>query len=200
VGNEAQDVITALLHRYRSGDREAYDELVSLVYERLRRIARGQLAHGWASDTLTPTALVHEAYVQLVNETGVEWQNRSHFYAICARTMRRTLVDSARRHGAQKRAGGARPLSLEGVDSGADPQLDLILAVDEALTALERFNERLARIVECRCLAGLTEQETASALGTSLRTVQRDWVRARAWLLKELGVPSGRGEPHERHR
>jgi RNA polymerase sigma factor (TIGR02999 family) len=194
VGDESHGVITALLHRHRAGDRAAYDELVSLVYERLRRIAHAQLARGWPSNTLTPTALVHEAYVQLLNETGVEWQDRSHFYAICARTMRRTLVDYARRRGALKRAGGARPLSLENVDPAVDPQLEVVLAIDEALTSLERFNVRLARIVECRCLAGLTEQETAGALGTSLRTVQREWVRARAWLLKELGAAAGRGE------
>jgi RNA polymerase sigma factor (TIGR02999 family) len=194
--DEAHGIITALLHRHRSGDREAYDELVSLLYDQLRRIARGQLARGWPSDTLTPTALVHEAYVQLATETGVEWQDRSHFYAICARAMRRTLVDYARHRGAQKRSGGVRPLPLDDVDPGVDPQPDLVIAIDEALTSLERFNERLARVVECRCFAGLTEEETAGALGTSLRTVQRDWVRARAWLLKELGESSPRGERH----
>jgi RNA polymerase sigma factor (TIGR02999 family) len=188
--------ITALLVRYQAGDREAYDDLVSLVYDQLRRLARGQLARGWPSDTLTTTALVHEAYVQLVDETGVEWQDRSHFFAICARAMRRTLVDHARRHSAQKRGGGVRPLSLDAIDVGVDPQTDLVLAVDQVLTSLEQFNDRLARIVECRYFAGLTEDETAAALATSVRTVQRDWMRARAWLLKELGgLPAYSGQP-----
>ncbi|HJR58900.1 MAG TPA: ECF-type sigma factor [Vicinamibacterales bacterium] len=179
-----------MLHRYQSGDREAYDDLVSLVYDHLRRIAKGQVARGWPSDTLTPTALVHEVYVQLANETGVAWQDRSHFFAICARAMRRILVDYARYHSAQKRSGGMAPVPLDGVDPGAAPQPELIIAIDEALASLERFNERLARVVECRYFAGLTEEETGRALGTSLRTVQRDWMRARAWLLKELGAPS----------
>lgn len=182
--------ITALLRRHHSGDRGAYDELLSLVYEHLRQIARIQLARGWRSNTLTPTALVHEVYLQLANETGVEWQQRSHFYAVCARAMRRVLVDHARHHGAQKRAGGQRPVPLDDVEVGVDAQAELIIAVDEALTSLERFNERYARVVECRYFAGLTEEETAAALDTSLRTVQRDWMRARAWLLKALGARS----------
>jgi RNA polymerase sigma factor (TIGR02999 family) len=180
--------ITALLARHQAGDRGAYDELVSLVYDELRRIARGQLARGWPSDTVTPTALVHEAYVQLIDETGVDWQGRSHFFAICARAMRRTLVDRARHHGARKRSGALHPLSLEDVKVGVEPHAELVIAVDEAMRSLERFNERLARVVECRYFAGLTEEETAQTLGLSVRTVQRDWTRARAWLLKELGA------------
>ena len=192
--NDRAGEITALLWRHHSGDRQAYDELLSLVYEHLRHIARGQLARGWRSTTLTPTALVHEVYLQLASETGVEWQHRSHFFAICARAMRRVLVDHARQRGAQKRTGGMPPLALDDIQIGVDAQAELIVAVDEALTSLERFNERFARVVECRYFAGLTEEETASALDTSLRTVQRDWMRARAWLLKELGArPEGGG-------
>jgi RNA polymerase sigma-70 factor (ECF subfamily) len=194
--NDRVGEITVLLGRHHSGDRQAYDELLSLVYDHLRQIARAQLARGWRSTTLTPTALVHEVYLQLADETGVEWQHRSHFFAICARAMRRVLVDHVRHRGAQKRAGDRRPLSLDDIEVGVDAQADLIIAVDEALTSLERFNERFARVVECRYFAGLTEEETASALDMSLRTVQRDWMRARAWLLKELGTgpPSG-GNP-----
>ena len=188
--NDSVGEITALLRRHHAGDRQAYDELLSLVYDHLRRIARGQLARGWRSTTLTPTALVHEVYVQLANETGVEWQHRSHFFAISARAMRRVLVDHARERNAQKRAGGRPHLALHEIQIGVDTQAELIVAVDEALTSLERFNARLARVVECRYFAGLTEDETASALGTSLRTVQRDWMRARAWLLKALGARS----------
>lgn len=189
-GTDTTGEITALLRRHHSGDRAAYHELLSLVYEHLRHIARTQLARGWRVRTLTPTALVHEVYLHLANETGVDWQDRSHFYAICARAMRRALVDHARHHGALKRAGGERPVALEDVEVGIDAQAELIIAVDEALTSLERFNERFARVVECRYFAGLTEEETAGALDTSLRTVQRDWMRARAWLLKELGAQS----------
>jgi RNA polymerase sigma-70 factor (ECF subfamily) len=192
--NDRAGEITILLQRHHSGDRQAYDELLSLVYDHLRQIARGQLARGWRSTTLTPTALVHEVYLQLANATDVEWQHRGHFFAICARAMRRVLVDYARRHGAQKRAGGVRPLALDDIEVGVDAQAELIIAVDEALTSLERFNERFARVVECRYFAGLTEEETAAALDTSLRTVQRDWMRARAWLLKELGARPSPGD------
>jgi RNA polymerase sigma factor (TIGR02999 family) len=186
--NDRTGEITALLQRHRAGDRQAYDDLLSLVYDHLRHVARGQLARGWPSTTLTPTALVHEIYLQLADETRVAWQDRSHFFAICARAMRRVLVDHARHHGAQKRAGDRRRLLLDDVDLGVDAQAELIVAVDEALTSLERLNPRFSRVVECRYFAGLTEDETAAALDTSVRTVQRDWMRARAWLLKELGA------------
>lgn len=186
-GNNTVGEITALLQRHHAGDRQAYDDLLSLVYDHLRAIARGQLSRGWPSTTLTPTALVHEIYVQLAGETGIDWQHRSHFFAISARAMRRVLVDHARERFAQKRGKGRAHLSLDDIHIGIDTQAELIVAVDEALTSLERFNARLARVVECRYFAGLTEEETASALETSLRTVQRDWMRARAWLLKALG-------------
>lgn len=178
--------ITELLHRHHRGDREAFDQVVSLVYDHLRRIARGQLARGWPSDTLSATALVHEAYVQLAAETGVDWENRGHFFAICARAMRRILVDHARHLGAQKRNPDLPALMSSASDVSVDGQAELIVAVDEALASLEAVDARLVRVVECRYFGGMTEEETAGALGTSLRTVQRDWMRARAWLLKEL--------------
>ena len=184
--DKAQDV-TRLLRAHHDGDREAFDQLVPLVYQRLRRIARGQLARGRRGQTLDTTSLVHEAYFQMVEETGVEWQNRSHFYAICARAMRRILVDFARKRNAQKRGSGKANLTLEPERIAVERQAEQVLAVDLALEGLASFNERLARLVECRYFAGLTEEETAGALGISLRTAQRDWARARAWLLKELG-------------
>jgi RNA polymerase sigma factor (TIGR02999 family) len=179
--------ITALLERHHAGDREAFDRLVALVYDRLRTIARRQLARNRRGLTLDTTSLVHEAYVQLVDETGVAWQNRSHFFAITARAMRRILVDHARRRGAQKRGAGRPPLDLRPDQLAVEDQAELVLAVDRALESLASFNERLARVVECRFFAGMTEQETVEALGVPLRSVQRDWARARAWLLKELG-------------
>ncbi len=183
--HEAEE-ITRLLQAHHQGDREAFDRLMRLVFERMRRIARAQLARGGRGRTLDTTALVHEAYVQLVEETGVEWQDRSHFFAICARAMRRILVDYARQRTARKRGGGIPDLTLEPEVLGAAEQAELVLAVDRAVDRLAEFNERLAQIVECRFFAGMTEEETAQALGASLRTVQREWTRARAWLRKEL--------------
>jgi RNA polymerase sigma factor (TIGR02999 family) len=190
VDPDAPGSITALLQRHHQGDRDAFDRLVSIVYEQLRRVARGQLARGWPGNTVSTTTLVHEAYVQLVTETGVDWQDRHHFFAICARAMRRILVDHARRRGARKRDGGRPPVRLDEVGAGIDTQTELIVAVDQALASLEALDARLARVVECRYFAGMTEDETARALGTSLRTVQRDWLRARGWLLKQLAVAS----------
>lgn len=178
--------ITQLLRRHHAGDRSAFDRLVPLVYSRLQGIARQQLARGWPLETLDATALVHEAYVQLCAETRVDWQSRSHFFAVSARAMRRILVDCARRRRARKRGGGAAPLRLDLVDVSRENRIELVLAVDEALAALEEVAPRLARLVECRFFAGMTEEETAIALQVPLRTVQREWTRARAWLIKEL--------------
>lgn len=183
--------ITRLLQAHHRGEREAFDRLVPLVYDRMRRIARGQLARQGRGHTLSTTALVHEAYVQLVAETGVNWQDRSHFYAICARAMRRILVDYARRRHARKRGGSAAHVALDDEIAGTGHPAEVILAVDSALDRLAAFNPRLAQVVECRTFAGLTEEETAQALNTSLRTVQREWTRARAWLRKELGDRAG---------
>lgn len=179
--------INGLLQRHHQGERAAFDAMVPLVYERLRVIARGQLSRaGRRGRTLDTTALVQEAYLQLAGEHGVDWQDRGHFFAVCARAMRRVLVDYARRRHAIKRGGDAACVTLTPDVVAADAQSEQVLAVDEALHGLAEFNERLARVVECRYFAGLTEEETAQALGTSLRTVQRDWMRARAWLLQAL--------------
>jgi RNA polymerase sigma-70 factor (ECF subfamily) len=185
--------LTHLLQRHRLGDDEAFDELVSIAYDQLRRVARAQLVRRGTPGTLSPTSLVHEAYVQLRDERGVDWQDRGHFFAISARAMRRILVDHARRRGAKKRGDGMPVFVLDEFDLGVDPpanHADRILAIDQAVTALGRVQARLAQLVECRYFAGLTEEETAEALGVSVRTVQRDWIRARAWLLKTLGDSS----------
>lgn len=184
--------ITRLLQAHHRGDREAFDRLVPLVYDRMRRIARGQLARSGRGHTLSTTALVHEAYVQLVAETGVDWQDRAHFYAICARAMRRILVDYARMRLARKRGGAVPHVTLTGdLATATGTSAEMVLAVDRAVERLASFNPRLAQIVECRSFAGMTEEETADALGTSLRTVQREWMRARAWLRKELDEGHG---------
>jgi RNA polymerase sigma factor (TIGR02999 family) len=179
--------ITALLQAHYAGDHDAFNRLVPLVYDRMRQIARGQLARDRRGALLDTTSLVHETYVQLVHETGIAWQDRTHFYAVCARAMRRIVVDYARRRLALKRGGGAPDLALESAQVASRQPLELVLAIDQAVDALATFNERLARVVECRYFAELTEEQTAEALGVSLRTVQRDWMRARAWLSKELG-------------
>lgn len=182
----AGDEITALLNAHREGDEKAFERLIELVYPQLNRVARRQLARQSAEATLDATSLVHEAYLQLVEETGVEWQDRGHFFAIAALTMRRILVDQARRRMAAKRGGGQIVVTLDPHHISIDRQAELILAVDRALDDLEAFNERLARVVECRYFAGLDGPETASALGISTRTVERDWLRARAWLAEKL--------------
>jgi|EndMetStandDraft_3_1072993.scaffolds.fasta_scaffold144574_2 RNA polymerase sigma factor (TIGR02999 family) len=185
--------LTQLLQRHRMGDDEAFDELVSIAYDQLRRVARAQLVRRGTPGTLSPTSLVHEVYVQLKDERGVDWQDRGHFFAISARAMRRILVDHARRRGAKKRGDGVPVFALTDFDPAVEhaaDHSDRILAIDQAVTALGKVQDRLARLVECRYFAGLTEEETAEALGVSVRTVQRDWIRARAWLLKTLGDSS----------
>ena len=178
--------ITNLLQRHRRGDRSAFDAVVPLIYDRLRRIARRQLAGSWSLDTLSPTSVVHEAYVRLSAEKRVDWQSRSHFFCISARVMRQVVVDYARRRSAVKRGGARVKASTSTVDVPVENRLELVFSVDEILEMLEGFNPRLARIVECRFFAGMTESETADALQIPLRTMQREWMRARAWLVKEL--------------
>ena len=185
-GRTAHGDITELLQRHRGGDRSAFDALVPMIYDRLRRIARRQLARAWSLETLTPTSIVHEAYVQLSDEKRVDWQSRSHFFGISARVMRQIVVDYARRRNALKRGAARAKVSVDAVDLPVENRLELVLAVDEVLAMLESFNPRLARVVECRFFAGMTEEETADALQIPLRTVQREWTRARAWLVKEL--------------
>ena len=183
--------MTRLLKAHQAGDRDAFDRLVPIVYDRLRALARRQMARERPGRVLSATGLVHEVYLQLVDETGVAWRDRAHFFAICVRAMRRILVDYARRRTAQKRGGGRPDLALDPERFAVEHQAEEVLAVDQALDRLSAFDERLGRLVECRYFAGMTEQETAETLGVSLRTVERDWPRARAWLQKELGWQGG---------
>jgi len=178
----AGETLTTLLSAHHRGDRQAFNRLAEIVYTDLHRIARAQLRRGDGTPTLSATAIVHEAYVALVDETGIPWQNRGHFFAVAARVMRRLVVDYARARGAQKRGGQARAVPLDDDLVGIAPDFDACLALDEALEAMGQVNERLLRTAECRLFAGLSEAETAEALGVSVRTVQREWPRARAWL------------------
>lgn len=184
--SETRDEITRLLLAHHEGDEEAFHQLTSLVYEDLRRIALRQIARGGAGATLSATVLVHEAYLRLIDETRVEWQDRSHFFAIAARSMRRIIIDHARERGAQKRGGGQAHVELDPERIVVVEQAETLLAIDAALAAMSDIDERLARVAECRLFGGLSEEETARALDVSLRTVQRDWQRARAWLQRDL--------------
>lgn len=159
-----------------------------LVYEELQRIAHHQLAGEDAGHTLSSTALVHEAYLELVKLEKISWQNRAHFFAIAARAMRRILVDYAVRRKTRKRGGGRIPLPLDEAAAVTEEDLDALLALNEALRRLEAREARYGRVVECRFFGGMSVEETAEALGVSPATVKRDWTTARAWLNRELAV------------
>jgi RNA polymerase sigma factor (TIGR02999 family) len=169
-----------------SGDREALDKLIPIVYEELRRQAARYLQRERPGHTLQTTALVHEAYVRLIDQAGVRWQNRAHFFAIAAEMMRRILVDHARKRRAIKRGGDALKLTLnEALNASGERNLDLI-AVDEALTKLAALDHQQARVVELRFFGGLDVEETAEVLSISTRTVKRDWRVAKSWIRREL--------------
>jgi len=178
--------ITELLLEVRSGDSAARDRLYAAVYDELRHIAHRQLQGERPDHTLGTTGLVHESYMKLVDLDRVEWQDRGHFFRAAAGAMRRILVDYARKHRAARRGGGVSPGFLDD-NAPAAERSDMLVALDEALERLARFSERMSRVVECRFFGGLTEDETAEALGVTARTVERDWAKARAWLYLELG-------------
>lgn len=184
--SEERGDITRVLLAHERGEDGAFDELVALVYEDLRRIARGQLRRRHPGQTLDTTGLVHEAYLRLVDQTRASWSHRGHFFAVSARAMRQILIDHARKRLAAKRGGGQHHTSLDEAGAAVDAQADWLLEVNDALERLKAVDERLVRVVECRFFAGLTEEETAEALEIGLRTVQRDWMRARAWLKTEM--------------
>jgi RNA polymerase sigma factor (TIGR02999 family) len=188
-----QHAITEALGELREGVPGALDRLVPLVYADLTRMAHRQLGLEPAGHTLSTTALVHEAYLRLVDQTRAQWADRAQFFAVAAHVMRRVLVDHARRHRAGRRGGEhRRAVSLDVLDSADAGSLatgeraHVLLGVDEALERLAALDPRQARVVECRFFGGLTEPETAEALGVTERTVARDWVKARGWLYQEL--------------
>jgi RNA polymerase sigma factor (TIGR02999 family) len=180
--------VTELLAAHRAGDAQALDQAFSYVYDDLRRAASAQLRRG-ASSTLDTTSLVNEAYLRLVDGARAEPKDRAHFLALAARAMRYIIIDYARRRGAEKRGAGAKHVRLDEAEIAIDDQAQQLIALDEAMGALGRLDERLVRIVECRFFTGLTEEETAAALEVSLSTVQRDWKRAKAWLSEEMRNP-----------
>lgn len=182
--------ISEILHELAQGHRDALDRLLPLVYDELKRIARGHLRDERSGHTLNTTGLVHETYLRLVHINQVEWRDRAHFFAVAARVMRRILIDYARARGRDKRGGGAIHVPLDDALDLPVARADDLLALEEALTRLETLNERQCRVVECRCFAGMSVEETATALGTSPATVKRDWALSRAWLNRELSLRS----------
>ena len=189
--------VTALLTRLRRGDQRAAEQLVPLVMDELRRLARYYLKDERTGHTLQPTALVHEAYLKLAGYQNLNWESRSHFIGVAASLMRQILIDSARRHRAAKRGRNFEQVSLdEHRDFLQVERSEELLALDEALHRLEKMNARQSRIVELRYFGGLSVEETAEALGVSPITVKREWATARAWLRAELEVrkPAGKAE------
>lgn len=188
--------VTQLLREFARGRRAAMDELVPVVYDELRRLAQHQLRTERPDHTLGATALVHEAYIRLVDARSVDWQDRAHFFAMAARQMRRILIDHARSRGRQKRGGNPIKVPLNDALNVAAIESEELIALDDALVRLEAMNERMCRVVECRCFAGLTVEETARALDVSAPTVKRDWAFSRAWLNRILHEDAPEA-PHE---
>ena len=184
--NPSTGHVTNLLVAWRNGDDAALEQLVPLVQAELRRIARRHMAHERGGQTLQPTALVNEAYLRLVDARHVQWQDRAHFFAMSSRLMRRVLVDGARARGYQKRGGGAPNVTLDEGRMGAKERSADVVALDDALTALAAIDQRQSQVVEMRYFGGLSIEETAEALGVSVRTVKRDWTMAKLWLVREL--------------
>ncbi len=178
--------VTELLLEWSKGDRAVQDRLFGVVYTELHRLASGQLFGEPNGRSLQTTDLVHEVYLRLINQNRVDWESRSHFFAIAARLMRRILVDHARARKADKRPNPGLKIALSDLPVGVDARTVEFLVLDEALDRLEALDPRQARIVEMRFIAGLSEEEIAAALGVSVRTVKRDWRVARAWLYGTL--------------
>ena len=184
--NVATPQITELLDQWSHGKREAFEDMLPLIEEELRRMAHRYMSKERPGHTLQTTALVNEAYMRLVNQDKVSWQNRAHFFAITARIMRQILVDYARRKKYAKRGGGAMQLSLTDADAVCVEPAAEVRALDEALRRLEELDPRQARVVELRFFGGLTIKETAEAMGISVDMVKREWATAKAWLYREM--------------
>ncbi len=178
--------VTQLLVEWSNGDQAALDRLMPLVHEELRRLAHQHMRRERPGHTLQTTALLNEAYLRLVGQKSVHWQNRAHFFAIAAQMMRRILVDYARKRGYAKRGGGVRQVSLDEAADLAQDRAAGLLLLDSALTSLGSVDPQQGRIVELRYFGGLTVEETAEALGLSVDKVKREWTTAKAWLYREM--------------
>jgi len=178
--------VTPLLLAWSEGDQEALDKLMPLVYDELRRLANHYLRHERPDHTLQPTALVHEAYLRLVQTNRMTWQNRAHFVGVAAELMRRILVDHARRHGAEMRGGPDHKLPLEAALDVPEPKAVDLIALDDALSSLAAIDPQQSRIVELKFFGGLSIEEIAEVLGISPATVKREWAWAKTWLRREI--------------
>lgn len=194
-----QETVTRLLGELRAGSPDAFDGLLPLVYDELRALARRQRRRWHGDETLDSTALVHEAYFRLIDQSAPEWESRAHFLAVASRAMRQILLDYAKRKHAAKRDGGRDHIPLQEVQAAllahstvTDEQSDLLISLEESLRRLEQHEPRQSRIVECRFFGGMTIDETAEALAISPASVKRGWAMAQAWLYRDLaGVAAG---------
>lgn len=186
----APSEVSQLLRAWSEGDRTVLDELMSLVYDELRRMAKRYMDRQQAGHTLQTTALIHEAYLRLVDQSEAQWQNRAHFFAVAATAMRHILVDHARTRQAAKRGGAAQQVSLDEAAAVSVERAEELVALDDALQSLAAFDRRKSQVVEMRYFGGLTVEETAEALQVSPETVARDWRLARTWLLRQLSNPA----------
>ncbi len=180
--------ITRILQDWNDGNEGAKEELLPFVYEELKRQARIMMSSERSNHTLQPTALVHEAFLRLDHQAGIDWKNRSHFYGIASRLMRQILIDHARLHGTAKRGSHTIHFSLDDVQIPIEDRADSLLVLDEVLGRLEEFDEQQARIVEMRFFGGMSQAEIAESLDISERTVGREWQAARLWLYRELNA------------
>ena len=186
MADDDKSEITLLLQAWGGGDEQALDKLTPIVYGELRHMARNYMRRERADNSFQATALVHEAYLKLVDARIAQWQDRAHFFAVSARLMRRILVDAARAKGAEKRAGGAVRVELNESIDAAPVKDEQMLLLDDALEALEKLDARKAKVVELRFFGGLSVEETAEVLKVSVQTVMRDWKMARSWLAREM--------------
>ncbi len=184
--SSSESEITRLLQEWSGGDETAFDCLIPLVYDDLSRIAHNQLHGERVGHTLCTQALVHESYLNLAGKPASAWRNRAQFFAVASRAMRRILIDHARRRQAARRGGDAESVTWTDRVGSVERDFDELLAIDEALTSLARQHPRMARVVECRIFGGMNPDETAEALGTSRRTIEREWTRAKTYLFRAL--------------
>jgi RNA polymerase sigma-70 factor, ECF subfamily len=187
---QASQDVTQLLAAWRDGDQQALDRLMPLVYNELRRLAHRYMKRQKDGQTLQTTAVVHEAYLRLAGRDEVNWQNRAHFFAVCAQVMRNLLVDRARARSAEKRGGGTNQVALDESDLMAPGQLDEVLELNEALDKLSQIDPRKSKIIEMRYFGGMSVEETAAVLELSPITIKREWLKARAWLYLEMNKVS----------
>ncbi|UCC49064.1 MAG: sigma-70 family RNA polymerase sigma factor, partial [Gemmatimonadota bacterium] len=186
MASEPVEQVTQILAAVQDGDARATERLLPLLYDELRALARRKMANEPSDHTLQATALVHEAYLRLVQDKDARWESRGHFFAAAAEAMRRILVERARRYAAAKRGGGGKRVQLDELQLTFDMPSTTVLALDEVLTELERIDPQMGKVVKLRFFSGLTVEETAAACGLSTRTVDREWAYARTWLYKRL--------------